>query len=125
MIDCNDYYDFALIADEGSYSQAALRAGVLEIGIKPTNGCAGRSALAYGLFSVLRRAGRRRQASSSPSTSGAGGEGNGQSGGDGRPAKAHRECWRVSAPASWRHGSVSLSVSLLPVGPGEVQLPGN
>lgn len=28
MIDWNDYYYFALIADEGSYSQAALRAGV-------------------------------------------------------------------------------------------------
>lgn len=28
MIDWNDYNYFALIADEGSYSQAALRAGV-------------------------------------------------------------------------------------------------
>ena len=73
MIDWNDYYYFALIADEGSYSQAALRAGVSK--------------------SVL----SRRMAASGPDggrgtvccrVSGAGGSGGtGQSGGDGRPGK--------------------------------------
>lgn len=42
MIDWNDYYYFALIADEGSYSRGAA-CGCVEIGIKPSNGSAGRA----------------------------------------------------------------------------------
>lgn len=127
MIDWNDYNYFALIADEGSYSRAALRAGVSKsvlsrrmaaleerLGVRLIQRTTRRLALtaAGEQFAVECRAlvaqGERARAVVMAAQ------------------KAHRECCASARRYLWlKHGLVSSSVNLSPAGPGEGATAGN